>query len=195
MAADRHFTWPTAFFSAATIFGVLIILPLLPSLFTQFLLIGGGLWSLAGVVRRQTDFSLLYSVAVFDYVLNTWFNDGLIGFGTLTIAAWVAIFVLGLGLERLSSEPIMDPAKQAQQWLIAAFVGAELATVLAYWPIAASGRTFIFVVLFYAVFQLIRQNHPVSRRSEALHFLFTLVAVILIVSGVIWTNLGQLGIF
>ncbi len=111
----------------------------------------------------------------------------------ISLVVLVGIPTSGLGvrkLERLSIEK-----EDVINWLILGFLTAQVNSLLLFWPFSFLENTLVSFIVFYALFQLIGLFSNPVRRSIIAHFVFTLLAVILVIGVLLWANFPQLRTF
>ncbi len=75
------------------------------------------------------------------------------------------------------------------------FLTAQVHSLLFYWPFSFFENALISYIAYYWLWQLQRILNAQTVRSVLAHFLFTALAVILVIGVLLWVNFPQLRIF
>lgn len=108
-------------------------------------------------------------------------------FTSLIVMAGVP--VIGLWARRVGRLPVNQ--EHFIHWTVLGFLTAQINSLLAFWPFSYFENTLISFVAYYALWQVIQLFGSSDRRSILSHFVFTLVAVIVVVGALLWLNFPQ----
>lgn len=81
------------------------------------------------------------------------------------------------------------------EWLFLGFLTAQINSLLLFWPFSFFENALVSFIAYYALWQLIRILQAPARRSLIAHFVFTCLAVIVVIGVIIWANFPQFRTF
>jgi|GEM_PF-1294414 len=141
---------------------------------------------------KETELPILTTIFFAFFLINYWQinhqNLPIIG----TVATAIAVPVLGLVAEKISSSTNAESHHLVSQWLLLGLISAELFSVLNFWPVSFFNRALLGGIIFYffwRYFLLVQENH---RPTLVAHFIFVGLAAILVVGIIIWANFPHL---
>lgn len=111
----------------------------------------------------------------------------------ISIVVLIGIPLIGLLVRKLGSLEITRT--DTTNWLILGFLTAQINSLLLFWPFSFFENTLLSFIVFYALWQLIGLFENPKRKSLIAHFVFTVVAVIVVLGVLLWANFPQLRTF
>lgn len=145
---------------------------------------------------KQINYPLIGTPFFILLLANYWlFQQDISSPWIVPITAFTLILIplTGLFARQLGRLPINREV--TVHWLMLGFLTAQVNSLLIFWPFSFFENTLISFIAYYALWQLIQLFGTKSRRSVVAHFVFTLVAVIVVLGVLLWVNYPQLRIF
>lgn len=180
-----------AVFWALITIGLLVTWQVLPTTFSQIAYLLLFIFSIVMAVLNKGKIAGLSAMFFTLVSINYWQLGGVINpLVTGAILVLVSV-VVGRCVETVEGEeksPIIF-------WLILGFAIAQANAIFIQWPISFFNRALLSGITFYLFWQLMELRDTGFGRPVVGHFLFVSLAVIVVISTIIWTNFPHLAPF
>jgi len=186
----------SAFFWIVPFFVTAVVWDSIPQPATQLGLVLASLIIGLSAALRQMHYPLIGTPFFILLLANYWLsaldiNNPLVV--AVTFFVFISIPAAGLWARRL--DRLAVDRDSIIHWLVLGFLIAQINSLLIFWPFSFFENSLISFIVFYAFWQLIQLFGFSSRRSLIAHFVFTLLAVIVVIGAVLWVNYPQLRTF
>jgi hypothetical protein len=161
----------------------------LPRLATQLSLISAAVIIGLAATLRQVSYPIIgtpfFILLIASYYQSFLLVDPLI----ISALVLVALPLSSVYLYRIAGRPISRA--DATEWVFLAFLTAQVNSLLLFWPFSFFENALVSFIAYYGLWQLIRILEAPKRRSLIAHFVFTCLAVIVVIGVIIWANFPQ----
>lgn len=160
----------------------------LPTVASQFAV--GFILSLGLIASLFMQFELLFLLCVSSLIILA--NIALVNWPQLQIV-WLSAFLAAVyicGLLRDVIRAQLGDIPTYLRWFVVAVLTTELLTMVNYWPVSFFDRTLMTLTVFFGLWKAFEVDS--ERRSLRAHFVFVVLAVILVVGSIIWSNFPYL---
>ena len=173
--------------------GTMLVWDSLPKAATQFsLLVAAVIVGLAATMR-QVNYPIIgtpfFILLIASYYQSFLLVDPLLISALLVIALPLTSF----WLYRLADQKI--ERQQVIELIFLGFLTAQINSLLLFWPFSFFENALVSFIGYYALWQLIRILDRATPRALIAHFIFTCLAVILVLGVLVWANFPQFRTF
>ncbi len=184
---------PIVFFWIVPFLSILMIQRAIPHPITIIGLVVAWLVIGVSVFQREVNYAIIGVPFFVLLVANYWMSYlEYTSFYVMPVAAFVILMIplTGLLSRLLNRQPINKSV--VVYWLILGFLTAQVNSMLIFWPFSFFENTLISFIVYFAFWQMIQLfEGKTNRRSLVAHLVFVLLAVILVIGAVLWTNYPQ----
>lgn len=165
----------------------------LPRFSTQLSLASAALIVGLAATLRQVSYPII-GTPFFILLIASYYQSFLL-VDPLVISALIliALPVSSIYLYRLAGKPITRT--DITEWVFLAFLTAQINSLLLFWPFSFFENALVSFIAYYTLWQLVRILEAPARRSLIAHFVFTCLAVIVVIGVIIWANFPQFRTF
>ncbi len=165
----------------------------LPRLATQLSLIAAAIIIGLAATLRQVNYPII-GTPFFILLIASYYQSFLL-VDPLFISALVivALPLSSIYLYRIAGQTI--GRAEITEWFFLAFLTAQINSLLLFWPFSFFENALVSFIGYYALWQLVRILESPARRSLIAHFVFTCLAVIVVIGVIIWANFPQFRTF
>lgn len=184
------------YFYLVPLVSLYFVWPVIPQYSTLFALIVAAIVIGLSASLRQMSYPTVGTPFFILLLANYWlvsleYNDPLVI--VITIFVLLMIPLTGLWARKINRLPVDRGI--VTYWLVLGFMTAQVNSLLIFWPFSFFENTLISFIIYYTFWQLIQLYDSASRKSLIAHFVFTLLAAIVVIGAVIWVNYPQLRTF
>lgn len=179
------------FFAIVEVGALLILWSVLPSSSISYAILAVVTLSLVMAVFHSSDLVILSSAAILLALINYWLANAYIGqFWALVIC--LASLTL-VGIVGSDSADSLSGLEKFRMWLIVGFISAQIFVLLSYWPISFLQKSIVETVFFYLFWRLSVMSQ--NREPVVSHFVFTGLAVMVVLGTIAWNSFPALKTF
>lgn len=178
-------------FWSLMIIGLVITWRLLPTTFSQLMYLVLFFVSVIAVRINQIQFAGLSAVFFAVVSINYWQLTTAIS----PLLTGLLIVLVCTVIGKLIEASTDSKGSHLIYWLILGFAVAQTNAIFIQWPISFFSRSLLTGLSFYLFWQLLEMREGALTKQLAGHFLFVMIAVIVVISTIIWTNFPHLAPF
>ena len=176
-----------AFFWVSQLVLTITIWNLLPTDLTRALLLLTLFISFLSTINNSFELPKLVNISLIFCALFFWSDGGYISRFTATVLTFIALG-LNEGFAKHEADQISkDIPIIFREVAIIAYAGAQISSLIAYWPVGFFYKVTLALVMYYFFTQLFKYIES-NRKIAFSHFVFTTLAVILIMSSMLWSG-------
>ncbi len=173
--------------------GTALVWESLPRAATQFSLAAAAVLIGIAASLRQLNYPII-GTPFFVLLIASYYQSFLL-IDPLIISALVVIALpaVNIYLYRLAEQELNR--KEIVELVFLGFLTAQVNSLLLFWPFTFFENALISFIAYYALWQLIRILNRSTTKSVVAHFVFTCLAVILVIGVLLWANFPQFRTF
>ena len=145
-------------------------------------------------LTKHYQLPFLTAIIFIFIVFNKWQVDKTNSLQISIVIIFIATTALGIVKEKVSPEAPPYSLSLFSRWALLGMICSEMFSFFSNWPISYINRSILLTTVFYFFYQLLDlYSSSDNKKSELIvHFIFSSLAVMVIIGIIIWINFPRL---